>query len=278
MKGDHEFVILYHSAWLDAAKMESSILGSIVRYPLKPTDDFVPEEPLRYNNGRDLEPNVPLTDFVLTNKDTTVKEAQATLSSIGGFSFKGTTDQSTKLAGKLIRFKRLQQHSKFWAGLKTDQAVIDTVPGWVADAKSWPPCLVVGIMIAEDVEIDSSGAEERKIDGKVELPIAKIAAAATGAPVPNVGNVGAGAGTDHKFTSVFKAKATNSTIFALELRTIAVKKEWLKKQQLVLEEGGPGFDAGRLAGNSDSGDDPLPEIDDLILENFTDEDYAEMAG
>jgi hypothetical protein len=282
MKGDPEFVILKHAAWLDAAKYEAQILGSIIRYPLKPTNDFVPENPLQYNNERGfVEPAEPLTDFVLENTNTTTDHAEATLSSLARLSFKGETNESVKLAGKLIRYKQLQQHSKFWDGLKADKAVSDVVPGWVADAKTWPPCLVVGIMIAEDVEIDYLGAEKREKDGKVELPLAKIAAAATGMPVPNVGNLGAGAGATREFTTVFKAKAAKSNIFALELRIVAATKEWLRKRKLTLGEDGPGFDSGRLAGggdDSDSDDDPLPAVDELALGNFTEEEYAQMAG
>ncbi|KAJ4370042.1 hypothetical protein N0V83_005806 [Neocucurbitaria cava] len=282
MSGDPEFVILKHSAWLDAAKYESKILGAVVRQPLKPTNDYLPENPLQYNDFDLVEPSEPLTDFVLENSNIKAAHASAKLSSIGSFSFKGETTESIKLAGKLIRYKRLQQHSQFWSKLKEDKAVGAKIPTWVADAKTWPPCLVVGIMIAEDVDLDFGGASQREKTGGVELPLAKIAMAATGAPVPtDVGDLQLDAGKTRGHASVFKAKAAKSNIFALELQIVAVTKSLFKsKRQLVLSDDGPEVDTGRLAGigDDDSEDEALPSVDDLVLQGFTDEDYAQMAG
>ncbi|EUC40017.1 hypothetical protein COCMIDRAFT_67958, partial [Bipolaris oryzae ATCC 44560] len=178
----------------------------------------------------------------------------------------GETTESVKLAGKSITYKRLQQHSQFWDKLKADKAVIDTVPIWVKDAKGRPPCLVVGIMIAEDVELDFSGASKRETDGGVEIPIAKIAMAVTAAPLPpnlGLGNVSAGAGTAHTFASVFKAKTAKSNIFALELQKVEVARSsgwWGRKKQLILTDDAPDFDDGRLMGrdDNDSDDEDLP--------------------
>jgi hypothetical protein len=275
MKGDPSFVILKHSAWLDTSKYESQILGSIIRQPLRPTNDFVPYDPLQYNAFDLVEPTEPLTDFVLENTGTDTSHATAKLSSIAHLSFEGETTESVKLAGKSITYKRLQQHSQFWDKLKADKAVSDTVPIWVHDAKGRPPCLVVGIMIAEEVELDFSGASERKKDGSVEVPIAMIAIAVTAAPVPlNVGTVGARAGTAHKFASVFKAKAAKSSIFALELQKVEVARSsewWSRKKKLVLTDGAPDFDEGRLMNreDGDSDDEDLPTVNDLELADYS---------
>jgi hypothetical protein len=270
MKGDPSFVILKHSAWLDTSKYESQILGSIIRQPLRPTNDYVPTNPLQYNAFDLVEPTEPLTDFVLENTGTDTNHASAKLASIAHLNFEGETTESVKLAGKSITYKRLQQHSQFWDKLKADKAVNDTVPIWVKDAKGRPPCLVVGIMIAEEVELDFSGASKRDINGGVELPIAKIAMAATAAPLPtNVGNVSAGAGTAHKYASVFKAKAAKSSIFALELQKVEVARTsewWSRKKKLVLADDAPDFDEGRLMNRDDDSDDEdLPTVHDLEL-------------
>jgi hypothetical protein len=217
MKGNPSSVILKHSAWLDASKYESQILGSIIRQPLRTTNDFVPSDPLQYNAFDLVEPTERLTDFVLENTGTDTSHATAKLSSIAHLNFEGETTESVELAGKSITYKRLQQHSQFWDKLKANKAVIDTVPIWVKDAKGRPPCLVVGIMVAEDVELDFSGASKRETDGGVEAPIAKIATTVTAAPLPpNLGNVSAGAVTAHTSASVFKAKTAKSNIFALD--------------------------------------------------------------
>lgn len=272
MKGDYEYVILKHP-WLNAAKYESRLLGAVVRYPLQPTNDFIPRDnPLKHNKGREIDPSEPLTDFVLSNTNTSVAEARATLSSLGNLTFKGEQNDSVNLAGKVIRYKRLEQHSLFWKELVTDSEFIENVPGWVADAKTWPPCLVVGIMIAEEIEIQSSETENHKRAGKIELPIVAVANY-----MPTVANSGIRGGTQHDHTSVFKATAPKAEIFALELRTISAPHKRLSRRRLTLNEYGPNFGRGRLAGNSDSDEnDEVPEVEDLVLGSFTAEDYAQM--
>jgi hypothetical protein len=42
MIGDPEFVILKYQSWLDTAKFENVILGSIVKEFLRPTNNYVP--------------------------------------------------------------------------------------------------------------------------------------------------------------------------------------------------------------------------------------------
>ncbi|OAL57236.1 hypothetical protein IQ07DRAFT_30880 [Pyrenochaeta sp. DS3sAY3a] len=237
-------------------KGDYELLGAVVRHPLKPANDFVPRDnPLKYNKGRDIEP-----------------KARAKLSSLGNLAFKGEQNDSVNLAGKVIRYKRLEQHSLFWRELVTDSEFIGTVPRWVAGAKTWPPCLVVGITIAEQVEIQSLGTEHHERLGKIELPIAAVANF-----LPAVAHPGMQAGTQYDHTSDFKATIPRAEIFALELRTISAQRKWLRKRKLLFYEYGPTLGSARLAGNSDSDeDDEVPEVEDLVLGTFTDGDYAQM--
>jgi hypothetical protein len=283
MKGDTEFVILRYSAWLETAEFESRILGSIVRYPLKPTNEYLPDSPLQYNTSNLVEGS--LTDFVLANENAASHEASAALQSVAGFAFKGNTKDSVRLAGKLIRYKRLQQHGRFWAQLKADKSVREEVPGWISVFNTWPPCLVVGIMMAEDVELDFSGAETRERQGKIELPLATIALAAAGAPASALGeskggNLQAEAGAGREVARVFKAKVERSSIFALELRIITTAL--LRRQELAMKEGGPKVDPGRVAGHDEGSESEIDEtpvaVEDVILENFTDMEYDQMVG
>jgi hypothetical protein len=284
MKGDPEFVILKHSTWLDAFKYETQILGSIVRQPLKPTNDYIPSNPLQYNSFDLVEPTEPMTDFALENTNTDAKHARATLASIANFEFRGQVSESVKLAGKTITFKKLQQRGEFWKKIKADKVVSQKLPAWIHDSKGWPPCLVMGIMIAEDVELDFAGAADRSKDGNVELPIGKIATAAMGAPMPmNLGNMSADAGTSHGSSKEFKAKAPKRSIFALELQTVSLAKSsrfWSSKRGLSLQDDGPEFEEGRLMGENedDSDADDLPSVDDLELVGFSDVEYARMSG
>ncbi|KAL6408086.1 hypothetical protein AUP68_08459 [Ilyonectria robusta] len=281
MKGDPEFVILKYSAWLETAKFESRILGSIIRYPLRPTFEYLPDSPLQYNTCELVEGS--LIDFVLTNTNAASHDASAALHSVAGFDFKGNTKDSVRLAGKLIRYKRLQQHGRFWTQLKADRAIRDEVPGWISLFNTWPPCLVVGVMMAEDVELDFSGAATREYKGQIELPLATIALAAAGAPAgltggSIVGNAQAGAGASRELATVFKAKTEQSNIFALELRIVTTAL--LRRQELALKEDGPTVDPGRLAGDDDAPENENDEkplaVEDLVLECFVDKEYDQM--
>lgn len=271
MKGDPEFIILKQSTWLNADEFESQILGGIIRYPLRPTDDYV--SGLEYNQN-------PLIsgfrkEFVLNSTSSASSNTSATLDSISSFNWKGSTSDSVHLTGKLLNYKRLQQHSAFWEKIKKDQNVANTVPGWISIFNSWQPCLVVGIMIAEDVELDFSGSKGRERDGNLQVPITTIATAAAGAPVP-VGNVQVQAGTAQNVAGVFRAKSEKREIFALELRVVTSR--WFKKE-LSLGAAGPRADAGRLAGEveeSAAAELKGVHIDDLTLDNFTEEDYQDM--
>ncbi|CZR58256.1 uncharacterized protein PAC_08147 [Phialocephala subalpina] len=284
MKGDPEFVILKYSAWLETSAFESRILGSVIRYPLKPSNEYVPSgvSPLQYNTF-DLVKGA-LTDFVLANKNTTSHDASLSLTSIAGFAFKGNTDDSVHLAGKLVRYKRLQQHGQFWAKLKADQAVRDAVPGWVSLLNTWPPCLVVGIMTAEDVKLDFSDEASHDNSGHAEVPLATLAVPAASAAGnllggSDVGNLKAKAGGSQKVARVFKAKSGQSSIFALELRIVTTA--WMRQRELKLKEGGPKIKPGRLAGDEDISDseseDEEPQtVEDLVLEGFTEKEYSQM--
>ncbi|KAI0427308.1 hypothetical protein F5Y09DRAFT_344787 [Xylaria sp. FL1042] len=108
--------MLKYSAWLDASKFEDKILSAVVRYPFKPSNECLPESPLRYNKT-DLIEGV-FTDFL----------------------HGATSTKSRDVA--------------FWSRLKNDEAFVGAVPGWISLLNTWPPCLVVGIMTAEDVELD----------------------------------------------------------------------------------------------------------------------------
>jgi len=243
MSGDPEFVVLKYSAWLDTEKYESKILGAIVRYFLRPTNDYVPEEPLAYNvtvNGkpRDFDEG-KLTNYI---SDKTTTTSSNTLQSIAGFTWKGRTEDSAHLQGRLIRWKRLQQITQeYWPRLKKDKAVCKTVPSWISILNAWPPCLVVGIMIAEDVELDFSGSQTRDFDEEMEVPI----------------------------------KTQHSQIFALELRKITTP---FIRRTLELNKSGPKVDPGRLAehGKETEEDHVLPTVDELEIEGFTNEEYDEM--
>jgi hypothetical protein len=275
MKGDPEFVILKYQSWLDTAKFEDKILGSIVKEFLRPTNNYVPDTPLKYNKHEFIDGCI--TDFVLDNSGSKNNDATANLKSVAGVSFKGSTENAVKLSGKLVRYKRLQQHDQFWPKLKEDPDVKAIVPNWTSRYRA-PVCLVVGIMICEDVELSFEGKSSLERGGEVELPIGKITLAA-GAPNPlgdavdpqvNIGN-------NRQTVTIFKGKVGESRIFALELKKITTKG-WIQKD-LKLRSEGPTVEALRTAaggGSDDEDDDEQPGIEDLVLDGLSQEEYGEM--
>ncbi|KAF2993653.1 hypothetical protein E8E14_002044 [Neopestalotiopsis sp. 37M] len=283
MKGDPNFVMLKYSAWLDADKFEDKILGAIVRYPFKPTNEYLPDSPLRYNKA-DLVEN-SFVDFLHDNTASKSRDWSAALDSLVGFKWQGSREETVRLAGKLLRCRRLQQHAQFWTDLKTHEANIrETVPRWMSLFNTWPPCLVVGIMTAEDVELDFSAASERRREGSIEAPLMTVALGAAGVPaIPLLGDVSVGnpqlaVGSGRKVATVFKARSTQRSIVALELRIVTTAL--FRRRELALKEDGPKVSVGRLAGIShdlkDTDDSEGLDLEDLVLEDFTEEEYEEM--
>lgn len=274
-KGDPEFVILKKTAWLAAAEYENKILGCITRQPLRPTVDFLPYSPLQYNDYP-LEEGT-LENFSISNSNKRSREVSTSLQSLTSFAFKGSTEDAVHLTSRRVRYRRLTQHSQFWERLRTDADVTRIVPGWISLLNTWPPCLVVGIMIAADADLEVTGAASRGLSASLGLPLA--AAALGGIPI-GVGDPQVGFGVGARAGRVFQASVPDERIFALELRIVTTPM--LRKRELVLKEGGPKFRPGRLAGNDDGGsssedEDVLPDIGDLVLEQFTESEYAKMS-
>ncbi|KAH6869557.1 hypothetical protein B0T10DRAFT_371138, partial [Thelonectria olida] len=198
--------------------------------------------------------------------------------SIGGFSVSGNREESMYLAGKFIRYKRIRQLDRFWAKLLEDEDVKATAPRWISLFNTWPVCLVVGIMVCEDVELSMEGAQSRKLEGNVELPIGQITLAA-GAPNP----VGDKVDPQVKLASakqtatIFRANMGKSSIFAVELRKVTT--DLIRWKLLQLKNEGPGVDNTRLA--SDESDDEHYQDqpvagENMILDEFSPDEYEDM--
>ena len=276
MKGDPEFIILKHAAWMSAGFQES-ILGAIIRHPLSPSTDYVPDSPLRYNKYHLQESTA--TDFAFANTAEATSEVSGAVTTIANFAVKGKTEDKIHLGGKLVRIKRLQQVGEFWAALRSDPAVKSTVPGWISFYNTWPVCIVVGIMICEDIKLGHNTATsvQRQVSG--ELPVGAIAVA-VGVPNP------LGDSADPRFVvdksrgvaNSFEATFGSSQIFAVELRKVTT--EWFHGKELRLLSDGPGnIDPSRLASNeSDEDEDFDKAIDpeDLICVKLNPKDLDDM--
>ncbi|CAI6331914.1 unnamed protein product [Periconia digitata] len=277
MIGDPEFVILKYQSWLDTAKFENKILGSVVKEFLRPTNNYVSNSPLEHNSHDFQEGTV--TDFVLDNIGSQGQEASAKLKSVAGISFKGNTESSLQLSGKLIRYKRLQQHDQFWSKLKLDPDVKAVVPQWTSRFRA-PVCLVVGIMMCEDVELSFTETQSREREANGQMPIGRIAlAASVPSAVSNTGDLMAGFASNRQVATMFEGKINESRIFALELKKVTTEG-WIRKD-LRLRTQGPDVDPTRVAaGYSDEEeeDDDQLGIESYVIGKLSAEEYSELSG
>lgn len=282
MKGDPEFIILKHSAWLSAG-FEKSILGAIIRHPLSPSTDYVPNSPLQYNKHDLLERTA--TDFVLANTGAAASEVSGAVTTIANFAIKGRTEDKINLRGKLLRIKRLQKVSEFWAALRSDPAVKSTVPNWISFYNTWPVCLVTGIMICEDIELGLNTATSEQRQATSEVPLGAIALAA-GAPnlLGDLADPKLTAYKSLEAATSLEARFGSSQIFAVELRKVTTERfHW---KELRLKSDGPGnIDPSRLASNEsnelnededDNLDKPI-DPEDLICVELDSKDSDDMA-
>ncbi|KAJ0385714.1 hypothetical protein COL922a_005781 [Colletotrichum nupharicola] len=228
MKGDPEFIVLNHAAWIQP-EFEDNILGSIVKNPLSPTSDYVPAEPakaMQYNQTS-LQENIG-NDFILTKSSANFYSIDMRVAKIGDAEVKGMAEDMMHLTGKTIHVKRLTQIDQFRADLRLDKTVASTVPRWFSGRhRPFPVCMVVGIMICEDAEHKVASTSESDVRIAVEVPVGTTAAVAGGmAPV-----VAGMIQVDPKITvekgrkasSNFQATFRKRNIFAVELRRVTTK-------------------------------------------------------
>ncbi|KAI8278760.1 hypothetical protein K4K59_009110 [Colletotrichum sp. SAR11_240] len=225
MKGDPEFLILNHSAWIQP-ELEDNILGSIVKNPLSPTSNYVPREPakaMQYNKNKLQEDTG--SDFVLTKSSAKSHRVEARVGKIADAKFKGTAEDILHLSGKVVHVKRLTQIDQFWADLRLDETVVSTVPEWLSGwswARPYPVCMIVGIMICEDAEHQVETTSTSKQEVTIEVPAGTITGAAYGAPPIVSGMIDPSSTLEHsdEASSNFQAKYRNGNIFAVELQKV----------------------------------------------------------
>jgi len=268
---DPEFFLLTPTAWLDADKYENQMLGAFVRNYASPTDTCVPESGSheQYNKSKILERS--FTDFVLDAHASIKNGAQVTLEKLGGVSFSGETSWVNRLEGKYVRFRRLTQVDKFFENVKKDREVAERVPHWRKPGRRIPVCLVVGIMICEDVNVAWEKEEQKQMTAEGQIPIATVVRSAVGAPnlAPNEnpGDAKLDVSREETRGTAFRAKSGDKSIFALQLRCIKTGKI-LKRDRLEILEKGPSVAGGRTVGVEEACDLDMAGIkdDDLFLE------------
>lgn len=165
----------------------------------------------------------------------------------------------------------MQNIPKFWVKKLLDEAITGEVPPWISLLSKSRPCLVVGVMIAEDVdELSYSHGTSREMGGHLKAPLATAALGTTGVPSQSgAGDMQVSAESNEESTTAFKARSERSNICALELR--AITTSLFKRKQLQLAADGPTF-LGRMADDEDSEDEEAGD-EDLILDDLTESEW-----
>ncbi|KAI8183028.1 hypothetical protein K4K54_002123 [Colletotrichum sp. SAR 10_86] len=242
MKGDPEFIILDHNVWLRQDDWQDKILGSIVKNPLSPTDNYVPAKTAKAKDyiKNELQENTA-NDFVWIENFAHARSTDVQAGKVGKFKVKGTAQDMTQIRGKAVHVKRLTQIDQFWADLLTDKTVRSTVPGWLS---SWfhpyPVCWIVGIMICEDAEYEVNPETSKEAGVTVRLPVETAITAATGLPagVSGLADPTVTSETTDKTTTHFQATYRNGHIFAIQV--LQVTTGWFHRHELRLVHNGCG--------------------------------------
>lgn len=106
------------------------------------------------------------TEFVANAYENSTKEASSVLESLAGVSFTCEKQEAVNLSGKFIRFKRLAQTKYCFDSVKADSEVTSRVPKRIASKTE--TCLIVGVMVCEDVEVEWSSEEKRNAEGHIK--------------------------------------------------------------------------------------------------------------
>ena len=276
MNGDPKFIILKYQAWMRTAAFENTILGAIIKQPLSPSTNYVPDAPAAYISHALQEGSA--TDFVLEGTGGKSQGVAASLTSIGQFSVSGGREAKVHLNGKHIRYKRIQQLDQFWAKLREDPDVKRRMGDWISMWNTWPVCLVVGIMICEDVEIsmDAAKTQERKAQG--EIPVGEILLPSGGTnPLGKDVNPKLEATSSQHTATLFKASMRESSIFAVELKIVTTGS--IHRKLLRLKDKGPNVGDNRLAGmdSDEDSDEETPVDEDYILADLDIDTVKDMA-
>jgi hypothetical protein len=264
---DSVWVVLEPKAWVDDT-WEKKLLGVVVRDFYTPTNRK-PDDPSRYHPNENGIITREFTDFVLNNEASSDTNIEARLTVLLGAKVINTSSIKVDLSAKTVRLRRLDQDEDYWEKLREDLSLKRVLPTWIKKAgkRGFPDvCLVVGIAICEDVEIewDKKRIAKREADGQFPLDVVITVAAGSILPVPVGSNIEATVAKEKTQVYVFKAKQAKKSIFALELKVIE-REGWIETRTILGR--GPAVEQGHELGDNDDDDDDDDEVEvaDLVL-------------
>ena len=235
MSRDPTVFILQSYLWLPHQEA-TSLLGRIVKNFRSPTDNFAPDDALRYNERKLVENE--FHDFRVDAAASRSRAAAAQLKNIAGFNWIGKVDDRVSFNGKRISYKRIQQHDLFFDGLKSDEAVRTRVPGWLGSFGS-QVCIILGVFMCEDMTVSDSGHTASQVSGDLTVPAGSVAtAAASGIPGSvTTGNVQVNLSRDDNVAGGFSASGKSGYVFGLELKLVSRAR--FRPKELKLRDKAP---------------------------------------
>jgi len=270
MEGDPKFYVLKPPlGWL--SEDMGNILGAVVPNPWDPAHDYTPDDPIIYNKAPLVD--VKYEDFILRKDALTSRSNEFTVNGIGKLRWARSLGPRLDLQGKVIYVRRLTQIPKFWKTmLAADHEVKDQVTEWVNEKHRlrhrYKVCLIVGLLLCQDVVVAASEQEIHERVARFEAPLGTVAeavAASQGVPMSlgGIGNTSAETSTKSEKKTYFAAVGREKKIFALQLKIIS--------SNLGLTDKGPKAPDDRRLGLQQPEEDELPlrepneeEWDDLL--------------
>jgi hypothetical protein len=195
---------------------------------------------------------------------------EAKLTILRGAKVVNTSSSKVDLSEKTVGLRRLDQDEDYWEKLKEGLSLKRVLPTWIKKAgKTSSPdvCLVIGVAICEDVEVEWNKTRIAKRVAEGELPLDVIISAAAGSPLPlpDGANITATVAKEKTQVYVVQAKQSKKSIFAPELKVIE-RKGWTGTGTGTILGCGPAVEEGhQLAGSDEDDYDDEVEVGDLIL-------------
>lgn len=279
LESDPQFFLLHHQSWLDAERFQDKILGSVIKNFADPAgSDFIPENPLQYYTEDGFIEST-YNDFVINKDHSSGHEVSANITSLGGAKLIGALSDKIELKGKRVHMKRLQRYPKFWESLKEDEEVRTRLPRWVGIRTLRDPvCLVVGIMVCEDIETTSKNGESRQMGLHGEIPTVDVVLPGSSAALGQTLKIQAKVAAEQDDGVKFSGKFETRKIFALQLKNVTTP--WLRHRKVKwnLDNRGPQVPKVRLLENEEQqeiGTGPVSMID-FVLDSVEDEDLDDF--
>ena len=230
---DPEFLVLKPGVgWLPESELQD-VLGAVVKNPLSPLADSYPKVPEKYMGRKPMEDEYD--GFILGKEQLSSSNFEVEVRGLGKLRWAKSSGQNIDLSGKKILIRRMRRHDEYWRKMTAEDRDFQAyVPSWLRKRHLMKRrnivCLVVGVLMCQDVLVSASEDQSRELIAGGEVPLGTIVedtAAAHGAfmPTGGAGDVSTGASSTLVKHVYFQARGERSRIFALELKAVSPKLE-----------------------------------------------------